>query len=465
VVSHLQAAREAVDDGVARLVSTLAVILPCLALLQVIANTGDYRQPAAAAAVWLAVLGAGAWLVPRVRAGGLSPRQTAAAIAIAVGAVALVDLEHRARGTMGGIDLAVLGAGWLLVPVVMSSPALVWLPAALLLLAVHAALLIHGEGLDPVGLSQLAGAAYIVAALLILFTVLRPALDARAALAARQAAMASRSAAEQAAAGAIEQERRVRLAALEREALPLLRSIADGTLDPADESVRARCAGHAAVLRQSIDGDALSGRPPGAQDEPAHGEPSDGEPAYAEPGDAEPGDAEPGDAEPGDAEPGDAEPGDAEPGDAEPDDAEPDDGDPAYGEPGHDEPGGQRPQAGLAAVLAPALRAAAARKLAVTVQLIGGHPASPPPPVARAACAAVDAVLSRLPPHQVLLTVLAAGDDVELYLTFGAPLASPPDLTALAAGVPAAARWHAAVSAADDGAGCLEISWRGGGTR
>jgi hypothetical protein len=415
VVSHLQAAREAVDAGVARLVSTLAVILPCLALLQVIANAGDYRQPAAAAAVWLAVLGAGAWLVPRVRAGGLSPRQTAAAIAIAVAAVALVDLEHRARGTMGGIDLAVLGAGWLLVPVVMSSPALVWLPAAVLLLAVHAALLIHGEGLDPVGLSQLAGAAYIVAALLILFTVLRPALDARAALAARQAAMASRSAAEQAAAGAIERERRGRLAALEQEALPLLRSIADGALDPADESVRARCAGHAAALRQSIDGGAPGGRQPGAaQDEPAHGEPAHGEPAH--------------------------------------------------GEPGHGEPAGQRPEAGLAAVLAPALRAAAARKLAVTVQLIG-DPAAPPPPVARAACAAVDAVLSRLPPHQVLLTALAAGDDVELYLTFGAPLASPPDLTALAAGVPVAARWHAAVSAADDGAGCLEISWRGGGTR
>jgi hypothetical protein len=410
VVSHLQAARESVDAGVARLVSTLAVILPGLALLQVIANAGDYRQPVAAAAAWLAVLGAGAWLVPRVRAGGLSPRQTAAAIAIAVAAVALVDLEHRSRGTMGGIDLAVLGAGWLLVPVVMSSPALVWLPAALLLLGVHAALVIHGTGLDPIGLSQLAGAAYVVAALLIVFTVLRPALDARAALAARQAALASRSAAERAAAGAIERERRGRLAALEREALPLLRSIADGTIDPADESVRARCAGHAAALRQSID---------------------DGAPADWRPDSRAPGGRHES---------------------AAPDEA-----------PGG-RPGGGQPVEGVAAALAPALRAAAARKLAVTVQLIG-EPAAPPPPVARAACAAVDAVLSRLPPHQVLLTGLAAGDDIELYLTFGAPLASLPDLTALAAGVPAAARWHAAVSAADDGAGCLEISWRGGGTR
>lgn len=411
MVSHLEAARATVDAGVARLVSSLAVILPSLALLQVVVNAGDYRQPLAAAAVWLAVLGAGAWLVPRVRAGGLSAGETAAAIAIAVAAVALIDMNHRARGTMGGIDLAVLGTGWLLVPVVMSSPALVWLPAALLLLGVHAALLIHGRGLNPVGLSQLGGAAYVVAALLILFTVVRPALVARAALAARQAAMASRSAAERAAAGAIERERRGRLAALEREALPLLRAVADGTLDPADETVRARCARHAAALRQSIDGSA----------------PVDWRPAPREPADQEV------------------------------------DGGGLPEAAGQAGAGGQPAAAGLAAALGPALRAAAARELPVTVQLIG-DPGTPVPPVAQAVGAAVDAVLSSLPPHQVLLTVLAAGDDVELYLTFGAPLAAVPDLSGLAAAVPAGVRWHAVVSAADDGGGCLEISWRRGGT-
>jgi hypothetical protein len=333
-----------------------------------------------------------------------------AAIAIAVAAVAVIDRNHRSRGTMGGIDLAVLGTGWLLVPVVISSPALVWLTAALLLLGVHAALVIHAGGLNPVVLSQLGGAAYIVAALLILFTVVRPALAARAALAARQAAMASRSAAEGAAADAIEQEGRARLAALERKALPLLRAVADGTLDPADETVRARCAGHAAALRQSIDGSAPGEwRPPPRK--PA-GRPADGDLPGAD------------------------------------------------GEAG---PGGQPAAAGLAAALGPALRAAAAREPPVTVQLIG-DPGTPVPPVAQAVGAAVGAVLSGLPPHQVLLTVLAAGDDVELYLTFGAPLTAVPDLSGLAAAVPAGVRWHAVVSAADDGGGCLEISWRRGGT-
>ena len=55
-----------------------------------------------------------------------------------------------------------------------------------------------------------------------------------------------------------------------------------------------------------------------------------------------------------------------------------------------------------------------------TVQLIG-DPGTPQPPVVRAVLAAVDAVLSVLPPHQAVLTVLAAGEDVELYLTFSSP--------------------------------------------
>ena len=110
---------------------------------------------------------------------------------------------------------------------------------------------------------------------------------------------------------------------LEQEALPLLRGIADGTLDPTDEGVREQCARHAAVLRHSLTGGA-----PGA----------------------------------------------------------------AGWWPGSSQRCGPR----------------AARGLPVTVQVIG-DPGTPPPPVARAVLAAVDAVLSALPPHQVMLTVLASG--------------------------------------------------------
>jgi hypothetical protein len=252
VVTAHEAARDTAETGLTRLVSTLAVIMPSLALLQALANARDYRQPVAAIVVWLAVLGAGRWLVPRLRAGGLTAGETAAATAIAVAAVAATGAAHRAHETPGSVDLAILGTVWLLLLVVISHPARVWIPVALLVFAVQGALLIGEQGLSLLSLSQLEAAGYIIATLLMAFAALRPTLDLHAGLAARQAALASRSAAERAAAAAVKQERDGRLAVLEQEALPLLRGIADGTLDPADESVREQCAMHAAVLRRAL---------------------------------------------------------------------------------------------------------------------------------------------------------------------------------------------------------------------
>jgi hypothetical protein len=384
VVSHHQVARDTVEAGLVRLIRALAVLPPLLALAQVVANSRDYSRPAAAILVWLLVLGAGAWLVRRLRTGGLATGEVAAAIAIAVAAVAAAGAAHRAHSDSGSVDLAILGTVWLLVLVAMSRSARVWVPAGLLVYAVQGALLIRDDGLNPLTLSELAAAGYIVAAVLTAFAAARPALAIRASLAARHASLASRSAAERAAAAAIAQERRGRLAVLEKEALPLLRAIADGTLDPAGEDVRRECARHAAALRGSLTGD------------------------------------------------------------------------PPRGRGGH---GGHGGRGGLAEVLGPALDAAAARELPVTVQLIG-NPGTPSPPVARALAATVDAVIGALPPHPVTLTALTAGDDVELYLTFGAPLLAVPDLTRCGRDVPPAARWRARVNATEAGGGCLEISWR-----
>jgi hypothetical protein len=252
VVTAHEAARETAETGLTRLVSVLAVITPSLALLQALANADDYRQPAAAIAVWLAVLGTGRWLVPRLRAGGLTAGETAAATAIAVAAVAATGAAHQTHETPGSVDLAILGTVWLLLLVVISHPARVWIPVALLVFAVQGALLIGEQGLSLLSLSQLGAAGYIIATVLMAFAALRPTLDLHAGLAARQAALASRSAAERAAAAAVKQERDGRLAVLEQEALPLLRGIADGTLDPTDESVRGQCAMHAAVLRRAL---------------------------------------------------------------------------------------------------------------------------------------------------------------------------------------------------------------------
>jgi hypothetical protein len=377
MVSHQTVARNVTEAGVIRMVGMLATILPSVALIQVLANVRDYRQPAAAIAVWLAVLGAAAWLLPRLRAGGLAGAESTAAIAIAIAAVGAIGATRRVHGVQGSVDLAILGTVWLLVMVVLSRSAWVWIPAALIVFTVHGVLLVHDGGLNRPSLSRLEAAGYIMAAVLLSFAALRPTLAMHASMAARRASLASKSAAERAAAAAVQQERQSRLAVLEKEALPLLRGIADGSLDPTAGDVRDRCDRHAAMLRHS-----LTGRPPGVGE--------------------------------------------------------------------------------LVAGLESTLRAARERGLLVAVQLIG-DPGTPQPPVAYAVLATVAAVISALPPHQVTLTVLVSGDDVELYLTFSAPLRSMPDVTRIGRDLPAAVRWHASLSAAESGGGFLEISWQKNG--
>ena len=374
MVSSHRAVHDAVEVGLTGMIATLAVVLPGVALIQALANARDYRHPAVAVAAWLAVLSAAAWLVPRLRRGGLTNAETAAAMAIAVAAVAVIGAARRPHDAPGSIDLAVLGTVWLLVLVVMSRPARVWIPGALAVFATQGALLVRDGGLNPLSLSELEAAGYIIAAVLIGFAVMRPTVAVHASIAARRAALASRSAAESAAAAAIAQERRDRLAVLEEEALPLLRGIADGTLDASAPDVMDRCARHAAALRHSLTG-------------------------------------------------------------------------PAAG------------AGGLMAGLHPALRAARARGLLVTVQVIG-DPGPVAGPVVRAAGAAIDVVLSALSPQPATLTVLAAGEAVELYLIFGTTSRTRPDLARCGLGLPAAARWHAAVSADEAGGGSVEISWR-----
>lgn len=376
MVSLHKVARATAEMGLTRLVRTLAVALPCLALIQVPADSRDYRQPAAAIMVWFAVLGVGAWLVRRPRAGGaggLAARETAVAAAVAVAAVAAIGSVRQSHGDPGSVNLAVLGTAGLLVLIAMSHPPRVWIPLALLVFSVQGGVLIREYGLNLLSLSQLGASGYVIATILFAFNALRPTVDLEADLAARQAALASRSAAERAAGDAVRRERLDRLAVLEKEALPLLRGVAAGTLDPADEQVKEQCARHAAVLRQALTLNAASGE--------------------------------------------------------------------------------------LTASLRQVLRPAGERGLPVTVQVIG-DPGITPPSVASAVIATVDAVLGALPPHQVVLTVLAAADDIELYLTFDAPLRTMPDLTRLGLGVPAAACWHALLHTTQEGIGFLEAGWR-----
>jgi hypothetical protein len=335
VVSHHEVVRDTAESGVARMMTAMALIMPAVGLMQTLANLGDYRQPAVAVAVWVALFPVAAGLLPRARPDGLTPGDAALAVLIAAAAVTAIGWEHRPQRGSGGVDLAILGTAWLLALVALSQPAWAWIPGALAVFTLHAVLVVEAVGAGPPSLVQLEAGGYILIVILVAFAALRPALALHTRMSARRAALASRSDAERAAAAAVLADRRSRLARLELEALPLLRGIAEGRLDPADAGVRERCARHAAALRYS-----LTDRTPAA--------------------------------------------------------------------------------GGLVAGLGPALRAAAARGLLVDVQVIG-DPGVPPPDVADAFLATVDAVLGELPPQQVTLTVIAPGEEAELYLTFSEP--------------------------------------------
>jgi hypothetical protein len=377
VVSHHGVVQDTAEYALVRMVGALAVVLPLGALIQVLASLHDYRQPAVPVAVWLAMFPVAFWLVPRIRAGGMARREAVAAIVIAIAAVAAVGCEHRAHFPPGQVDLAMLGTAWLLAVVALTSPAWVWIPGALAVFAVHAALLVYLESASRLTLTQLEAGGYVTVTVLIAFSALRPTLVAYASVSAHRALLASRSVAERAAAEAVQEVRQNRLALLEMEALPLLRAIADGTLDPADEDVRERCARHAAALRYS-----LTDRTPRA--------------------------------------------------------------------------------GGLLAGLEPVLTAAGARGLLVDVRVIG-DPGEPPAQIVRAVAETVDALVNALPPHQVLLTVLASAGDVELYVTFDEPPRTTPDVARSGRDLPEAAGWHAAVTAEGTGPGYLQIDWRKGG--
>jgi hypothetical protein len=374
VVNHHDVVRDTTEYGLMRMVGMLAVIMPSASLVQVLTNMRYYRQPAVACAVWLAVLAVGVRFVPRIRRGPLSRGEATAATLIAIAAVAAIGWQHRGHSPAQSVDLAILGTVWLMALIALSFPVRAWVPGAIIVFAVHAVLLIHAVGTSSLTLAQLEAAGYILVVVLIAFSALRPTLAMHATMTARRAWLASRSVAERAAAAAVQEDRRNRLALLELEALPLLRGIADGTLNPATAQVRERCAGHAAALRNS-----LTDRAPNTD--------------------------------------------------------------------------------GLMAGLEPVLRTATARGMLVNVQVIG-DPGVPEARVAHAISATADAVLGLLPPHQIMLTIVATDDEVELYLTFSEPARIAIDVARFGRELPETAGWHAAVSTEEPGAGCLEICWR-----
>ena len=260
MVSHAGAVRDVTEAAVPRIAGIMAAVLPVGLLVQALAELPDYRHPAVPVVVWFSLLMAACWLIPRVRGGGLSRGQSAIAMAVAVASVSAVGWDRRPHSPAGALDWSILGAVWLLALAAFSRPAWEWVSGALLVLVINGFFIVRLLGTAAPGIARVAAAAYVMVVILAVFAALRPTLRVHAALAARRAELASRSAAERAAVAAIQQDRQERFALLELEALPLLRGIADGSLDPGDETVRQDCTRHAATLRRALAGRDRPGR-------------------------------------------------------------------------------------------------------------------------------------------------------------------------------------------------------------
>ena len=76
----------AYDSELRRMAGVVAVIWQLMLLAQVLIYLGNYRQPVVLFAVWLGMLGAAVWLVPRARAAGLTRGDAAIAVGVAIAA-------------------------------------------------------------------------------------------------------------------------------------------------------------------------------------------------------------------------------------------------------------------------------------------------------------------------------------------------------------------------------------------
>jgi hypothetical protein len=244
--------QDAQESELSRAVALVAAVWQVTVLIQVIVYAGAFRNPVLPFVVWLGLLGAAVWLLPRAGARGLTGAESAGAIAIAVAAVAAVGWDRRLHGAAGTVDWSVVGTAWLLAIVAVGRPAWEWISGALLVFAAHAIFVIRILGVTSLGLARLAVTIYSLAVILVVFAALRPTWRTEARMAARRAMLTSRSAAEGAAAAAVAGDQRGRLALLEMEALPLLRDIAEGDVDPDNWEVMQRCARHAAALRNAL---------------------------------------------------------------------------------------------------------------------------------------------------------------------------------------------------------------------
>jgi signal transduction histidine kinase len=220
-------------------------------LLVLLSGWGDYRSPVAELLSWLALAAVGAVAGARLRRGRAGrPVGTwlLAGAALAAGAVGIAAVPEDLL--FSGTNWAWGAVGWFGVLILLRRPPRE-LGAFLVATAAIAVAMLAGAGaLDRTGVARAATVIYGTAALQLTLLLAARGLAATARRAAAVAGAESAVRRQRQVAERLHADRRQRYRTVRAAVAPLLAGLADGTLDPADPSVRHRCAVEASRLRR-----------------------------------------------------------------------------------------------------------------------------------------------------------------------------------------------------------------------
>ncbi len=243
----------AYTGGVAKAVVSVALLWHLFSLSMLVTNWQAYRSGGVVVAAWVVMLVVGIVLAVRVTGrGGVNGPQAAAATAVLLAATLAVIASCDGPGLLNHANWVTGGFGWFIVILAVYRPA--WEAAAgLAVLAaadlVAVAVRFHGA---------LSAVAFIVGTLfsigilqlgtIAVFRILNGNVDTAAGAVRTVNALEI----DRAARAAIVQDRAARDHKLDRDLFPLVRGLADGSLDPGSAATRQRCDVAAGVLRALI---------------------------------------------------------------------------------------------------------------------------------------------------------------------------------------------------------------------
>ncbi len=242
------------ETGLARGVAVFIICWHAAMVLPVVTMTETYRWPLVSMAVWLGLAVLAVLTVPIMIRRGLRGRESAGLLAAAALAELLVGVTCRGYNVVGFANWALLGAGWLLVATAVNRPIREALLGATTVTVLATVLALYEVGPVPLALARLVAVTWGLWVPPLAVAVIRRAMAAAGPTVARTVATEADLSALELAAEAVAADRARRWDMLATRTLPLVRAIADGLLDPADEAVRGRCAAQAATLRRMLAG-------------------------------------------------------------------------------------------------------------------------------------------------------------------------------------------------------------------